>query len=150
MKRSVSFWIVAALFSILLAMLVMGQTMAVVNYDFAVRLGLQERAEEVSAIGVQVNRGFGMGDTLVYIPLTAASLVGLILRKRWALLATGATMAMTAYVGWTCIWMFVFLRGAPGFHYTPGVEVWGVLGAYLVLGTWGFFFVLFRGDRLIA
>jgi len=58
MKRPPAFWIIVVLFGVSLVTLIMGQTMAVVNYDFAVRLGLQERAGEISDIGVQVNRGF--------------------------------------------------------------------------------------------
>lgn len=40
-------------------MLLLGQTMAVFDYELAMRLGLQESPEQVGAYGMQVNRAFG-------------------------------------------------------------------------------------------
>ena len=96
-KRPISFWVIIVFLSVSMALLLMGQTMAIFNYEFTVKLGLQEDVKEVSEFGVQINRGFGAGDTFVYIPLMAISLVGLFLKKRWSLITTAAVMGVSAY-----------------------------------------------------
>ena len=76
--------------------MLMGQTMSVFHYDLTVRLGLQESPEQVGESGLQVNRAFGAGDTVVYIPLMIASLAGLWLKKRWSLLIATAAVGLSA------------------------------------------------------
>jgi len=129
--------------------MLMGQTMAVFNYDFTASLGLQESVGEVSEFGVQVNRAFGAGDTVVYIPLMVVSLVGLFLRKRWSLLTTAAVAGVSVYWSVTIIFIFLFLPGAPGYDYVPGPEIWLFVGTYTAFGVWGLFYLLFRGDALL-
>ena len=128
----------------------MGQTMALVNYDFAVQLGLQEDIKEVGSFGVQVNRAFGAGDTLVYIPLIAISIIGLLLRKRWSLLTTAAAMGVSAYWATTILFMLIFLEGTPGYYLEPGVEYWLFMAAFIIFGVWGLFYLIFRGDKLLT
>ncbi|MFQ5855284.1 MAG: hypothetical protein ACE5LU_06540 [Anaerolineae bacterium] len=147
--RTVAFWIIVVFFVLSLVMLLMGQTMAVFNYDFAVQLGLQESVEDVGEFGVQINRAFGVGDTLIYIPLMTVSLVGLFMRKRWSLLTTAAVMGISAYWAITVVFMLVFLKGVAGYSLTPGLEYWVVVGIYIVIGIWGLFYLIFRGGRLI-
>ena len=128
----------------------MGQTMALVNYDFAVQLGLLEDIKEVGSFGVQVNRAFGAGDTLVYIPLIAISIIGLLLRKRWSLLTTAAAMGVSAYWATTILFMLIFLEGTPGYYLEPGVEYWLFMSAFIIFGVWGLFYLIFRGDKLLT
>jgi len=45
---------------LLLALLLPGQTMAVIDYDSAVSIGLQEADGAVGEMGVAANRGFGL------------------------------------------------------------------------------------------
>lgn len=61
-----------------MALMVAGQTLAVFDDNLAVRLGLQDFLKQVTEFGVQINRAFGAGDTVIYVPLLLASLVGLI------------------------------------------------------------------------
>jgi hypothetical protein len=133
-----------------MALLLMGQTMAIFNYEFAVKLGLQEDAKEVSAFGVQINRAFGAGDTFVYIPLMAISLVGLFLKKRWSLLTTAAVMGISAYWATTVAFMLLFLLGVPNYNLEPGPEYWVFIGAYIIFGVWGVVYLIFRGDPIIS
>ena len=98
---------------------------------------------------MQVNRAFGAGDTVVYIPLMAVSLVGLFLRKRWSLLTTAAVAGVSAYWSVTIIFIFLFLPGAPGYDYVPGLGIWFFVGTYTAFGVWGLFYLLFRGDVLL-
>ena len=149
-KRCLAFWAITGFLSISLLLLLMGQTMALVNYDFAVQLGLQEDIKEVGSFGVQVNRAFGAGDTLVYIPLIAISIIGLLLRKRWSLLTTAAAMGVSAYWATTILFMLIFLEGTPGYYLEPGVEYWLFMAAFIIFGVWGLFYLMFRGDKLLT
>ena len=147
-KRPVTFWVVVVFLALSLVSLLMGQTMAIFNYDFAVQLGLHESANQISEFGVQVNRAFGVGDTLVYVPLMVISLVGLFLRKHWALLTTAAAMGISAYWATTCAFMLIFLKGVPDYNLVPGLEYWLLMGTYIIFGVWGLLYLIFRGDRL--
>ena len=129
--------------------MLIGQTMAVFNYDLAVRLGLQESLSQVGEFGVQINRAFGAGDTVVYVPLMLVSLVGLFLRKRWSLLTTAAVAGVSAYWSVTILFTLLFLRGVPGYEYTPGLEIWIFVISYAILGVLGLFYLSFRGDTLL-
>ena len=104
----------------------MGQTMALVNYEFAV------------------------GDTIVYIPLIAISIIGLLLRKRWSLLTTAAAMGVSAYWATTILFMLIFLEGTPGYYLEPGMEYWLFMAAFITFGVWGLFYLIFRGDKLLT
>lgn len=147
--RPTAFWIIVVFLAVSIALMLAGQTMAVLDYDLAVRLGLQESPAEVGEFGVQVNRAFGAGDTLVYVPLLAVSLAGLLLRKRWSLLTTAAAAGVSAYWSVTILFTLLFLRGVPGYEYVPGAEIWLFVIAYAVLGVSGLCYLLFRADTLL-
>ena len=149
-KRSLAFWLIIGFLSVALALLLMGQTMALVDYDLAVQLGLQESVNEVGGYGIQVNRAFGAGDTIVYIPLITLSIIGLILRKRWSLLTSAAAMGISAYWATTIASMLFFLPGAPGYSLEPGPEYWIFMAAFIIFGVWGLFYLVFRGEDLLA
>jgi len=148
-KRPIAFFVIVVFLSVSIILMLIGQTMAVFNYDFTAQLGLQESVGKVSEFGVQVNRAFGAGDTIVYIPLMVVSLVGLFFKKRWSLLTTAAVSGVSAYWSVTISFTFLFLPGAPGYDYVPGPEIWFFVGAYTVFGVWGFFYLLFRGNALL-
>ena len=123
--------------------------MAVFNYELAVRLGLQESLGQVGEFGVQVNRAFGLADTIVYVPLMVLSLVGLTLKKRWALLTTAAAVGVSAYWSATVGLMLVFLPGVGGYTLVAGPEYWLYIGAYFLLGALGLVYLAFRGETLL-
>ena len=147
--RPTACWFIIAFLALSIALLLLGQTMSVFDYDLTVRLGLQESLRQVGAHGVQVNRAFGAGDTVVYIPLMLASLVGLWLRKRWSLLTTAAVAGISAYWSATIGFMLAFLPGTPGYNYQPALEIWLFVGTYMLFGVWCLFYLLFRGEALI-
>ena len=148
-RRPLAFWIICVFLALSAVVLVLGQTTALFAYEFAVRLGLQESVGEVTAFGVEVNRAFGASDTFIYIPLILVSLVGLSLKKRWALITTAAVMGISAYWSLTLTAMLVFLTDVPGYRLVPGPEYWVFLMTYLVFGIWGILYLVFRGDKLL-
>ena len=149
-RRSISFWVIFLFLVLSIILMLTGQTMAVFHYDVAVRLGLQESLGQVGEYGVQVNRAFGAGDTFVYIPLMAVSLIGLVYKKRWSLLTTTAVFGVSAYWSATIFCMLVFLPGVSGYSYEPGLEIWLFVGGYLVSGVWGLCYMVVRGDALLS
>jgi len=149
-QRPWTFRLIAAFLTVSILLMLAGQTMSVFDYDLTVRLGLQESLGEVGEHGVQVNRAFGAGDTIVYIPLMVASLIGLWRRKRWALLTTAAVFGVSAYWSVTITSMLAFLPGVPGYTLRPGAGLWLFVGAYAVIGVWGLFYLMLRGDALVG
>ena len=149
-QRPVAFWVIVVYLGLSVVVMLTGQTMAVVNYDLAVRLGLQEGREEMGEFGVEVNRAFGAGDTVIYVPLMAVSLVGLVARRRWALLTTTAVFGVSAYWAATILSMLVFLPGASGYSNVPGPEIWLFVGFYLLSGVVGLVYMVFRGEALLS
>jgi hypothetical protein len=126
-----------------------GQTLGVVNYELAARLGLQEKPEEMTEFGVQVNRAFGVADTIVYLPLIVVSVIGLWLRKRWSLVTTAAFFGASAYWTVTVTFIFAFLPGVAGYTNKPGAEIWAFIGTYMVVGVLGLLYLIRRGDELL-
>jgi hypothetical protein len=147
--RPAALWIFVIFLALSIVLMLTGQTMSVFNYDLTVRLGLQESPEQVSEFGVEVNRALGAGDTVVYIPLLIASLVGLWRKKRWSLLTTAAAVGVSAYWSTTVFFLFLFLPGTSGYSNRPGPEIWLFVGAYIIFGVWGFLYLILRGEKLI-
>ena len=147
--RPLAFWLLIVFFVISIFLMLVGQSMSVFNYDFTVQLGLQESQEQVSLFGVQVNRAFGAGDTIIFVPLLIISVFGLWFNKRWSLIATGATLGVSAYWSTTILFVFLFLPDTPGYTYVPGYEIWSFVGIYLVVGICGLIYLLVRGESLL-
>lgn len=147
--RPWALWFIILFLALSVVVLVLGQTISVFDYELTVRLGLQESPEQVGNHGVQVNRAFGVGDTVVYIPLIIASLAGLWFRKRWALLTAAAVAGISAY--WTVVvaCMLAFLPGTPGYNYAPPLGIWLFIIAYMMFGIWCLIHLLSRGESLI-
>ncbi|MCK5002985.1 MAG: hypothetical protein KAS57_08165 [Gammaproteobacteria bacterium] len=148
-KRPFAFWLIIGFLSVSFILLFMGQTMALINYDFAVQLGLQEDIKEVGKFGVQVNRAFGASDTIIYLPLIAASIIGLVLKKRWSLLTTAAVMGVSAYWATTILFMLKFLIGVPDYYLDPGYDYWMFMAAFIIFGVAGLLYLIFRGENLL-
>ena len=148
-QRPMAFWVMIIVMSLSVILLLLGQTMAVFNYEFAVSLGLQEDVNEISEFGVQLNRAFGAGDTLIYIPLIVLSIIGLSLKKRWALFTSAAVMGISLYWTTTAAFLFWFLEGVPNYSFIPGTEYWIFIAFYLVFGLWGLWYLVYRGESLV-
>jgi hypothetical protein len=148
--RPFAYWVIIGFLLVSLILLLAGQTMAIVDYDLAVALGLQESADDIGQHGVQVNRAFGTSDTFVYIPLIILSIVGLVRRKRWGLYLAAAVMGISAYWVVTIAFMMLYLAGIPGYYLEPGIEYWIFMGAFMIFGVGGLLYLVLRGDRLIT
>ena len=148
-NRPAGLWFMTICAVPLFAILVLGQMMSFIDYDFTVSLGLQEPAEMVTLMGVAVNKAFGLGDTIVYIPLLVAGLAGLWLRRRWGAPAMTGALAITAYWPVVSFSLLIFARGTPGFNFErflPYGIVLALIFLYAVWGMWYLYARLGKGD----
>ena len=149
-KRPPGLWILEAVGAFICVMVVAGQTMALVDYDLVVSWGLQEAAAEVTAMGVALNKGFGLGDTAIYLPLFAVGLAGLWRGRAWGVAALMAALGITAYWPVVVLATLFYAETVPGFTFARH-------GAYLVMlvplvlyAQWGLFYLHRHGRRLAA
>ena len=147
-KRPTGFWVITIVSVLWLITMLLGQVMAYVDYEFTVSLGLQESVDAVGPMGVAVNKGFGVGDTIVYIPLIVIGLVGLWRRRTWGLIAMSGAFAITAYFPVVCLSLLLFARGTPGFAFTRFVPYAIFLTIVTLYGLWGLWYLSSRRGRL--
>ncbi len=147
-KRTIGFWIIMIVGTLLLVMLILGQTMSFINYDFTVSIGLQEPKETVTEVGVAMNKGFAVGDTIIYAPLLVLGLAGLWLRKKWGLFTMAGTLAITAYWPVVSIFALLFARGTPGFNFSNFTSYGITLTLITIYGLWGIWYVCMYGKVL--
>jgi hypothetical protein len=147
--RGAAFRVIVIFNIISCILLLFGQTAAIWAYDFTVSTGMQESVEEVTPFGVQMNRAFGVGDTFVYIPFIVLGTIGLFMRRRWSLIMNAAAMGISVY--WTLTMAFVLIFGSnvPGYTLQPGIEYVIFLGAFMLFGLWGIWYLSTRGERLL-
>ena len=133
-----------------MVLFILGQSAAVFHYDFAVSLGLQEDVKEIGEFGVQINRAFGVSDTLIYMPLIILSIIGLIMKKKWALFTSAAVMGISSYWATTVAFILLFLEGVPDYSFIPTLDYWFFISLYIIFGLWGIWYLIFRGESLIS
>ena len=148
-KRTIGFWIFLILGMFVLVMLLLGQTMSFINYEFTVSIGLQESVEVIGEMGVAVNKGFGVGDTIIYIPLLIIGLAGLWFRKKWGVLVMAGAMGITAYWPLVCLFILLFAQGSPGYNFTDFTSYTILLTALTFYGFWGLWY-LYKNRKLLA
>jgi len=148
-KRTIGFWVLIIFGIFLFVMLLAGQTMSFINYNFTVSIGLQESVDVVGEMGVAVNKGFGVGDTIIYIPLLVIGLVGLWIRKKWGIYAMVGALGITAYWPMVAIFLLLFARGSPGFNFTNFTSYSILLTAFTLYGLWGLWY-LYKNRKILA
>lgn len=149
MKRPPLFWALLAFLALLLLLLV-GQVLGLVNYQLAVRLGLQEPLSAIGPYGVVVNKAFCLADTALYVPLVLLSVLGLWQRRRWALLLTAASLGITLYWPLVSLTMLQQLPGTAGYSFDPPGFYTPLLAATAVLALAGLVAVVWGWELLNA
>ena len=147
-NRPSGFWVITVVSVLWLIFMFLGQVMSYIDYDFTVSLGLQESRDAVTGIGVAMNKGFGVADTIVYIPLIIIGLVGMWLKRTWGLFAMAGAFAVTMYFPVVCLSMLFFARGTPGFNFTRFVPYTIFLTIVALYGLWGLWYLYSRRELL--
>lgn len=100
-KVPLGFKLIIGFFILNLLMFVIGQGGAVVSYDYIAKLGLQEARETIDPVIVVVNRGIGLADFLIGVPLFILAIIGI-----WRLRFFGAVfswMILGISIYWTSV-----------------------------------------------
>jgi hypothetical protein len=118
-------------------LLLVGQTTGLFEYEWAVKVGLQESEADIGPAMVQVNRAFCAADTLFYLPLLMSSVYGLFRQKRWSLICTAASAGIHSYWSLTTLFIFFFQgkNDAPDWKYNPSTEIWIVVWLFAIYGV---------------
>ena len=140
-KRTNGFWILMIPGILILVMLIFGQMMSFINYEFTVSIGLQESVEVFSEFGVAMNKAFGVSDTIIYLPLLVSGLLGLWQKKSWGVSALIGALAITAYWPIVHIFFVIYANGLPGFNFTDYTSFIIVLIVISTYGLWGFLYL---------
>jgi hypothetical protein len=130
-----------------LIIFIIGQGGAVVAYDFAANLGLQEARETIDPVIVVVNRGIGLADFLIGIPLFLLAIVGL-----WRLRFFGAVFSWMI-LGISLYWPTV-AWAKQSFYIQASVKcepfnvgTHGVLAFVFIVSVWASWY-LFKNRKL--
>jgi uncharacterized membrane protein YqaE (UPF0057 family) len=148
-NTKIKFWILIVVAILLTIIYFFGQTMAVINYELTVYLELQEPAEEITEVGVALNKGFGIGDTIVYIPLLILGIIGMIKRKFWGLFSMAGALSITIYWPVVCLATLLFSENTPGFTFTDYTSYSIILSLISVYGFWGMIFLYKNRKEII-
>ena len=148
-KRTIGFWVLMIFGIFLFVILLVGQTMSFINYDFTVSIGLQESRDMIGEMGVAINKGFGVGDTIIYLPILVIGLVGLWFRKMWGVFAMASALGITAYWPMVSIFLLLFAKGSPGFNFTNFTSYGVLLTAFTLYGLWGLWY-LYKNRKILA
>jgi len=147
-KRTTGFWILMIPGLLILLMLIFGQMISFIDYGFTVSLGLQESVNVIGEFGVASNKAFGVGDTLIYLPLLIFGLVGLWQKKIWGIFTIFGALAITAY--WPIVNLFIlyFAKDLPGFNFTDFTTYTIVLSIITIYGLWGMWYIYWNRKTL--
>ncbi len=148
-KRKIGFWFLVVIGILLNFLFLIGQTGAIINYDFTVSLGLQESKNDITEIGVALNKGFGFGDTFVYIPIFIVGIIGIIRKKLYGLYLLSGAMSITIYWPIVCLSTVFYAKGSPGWNFANYTEYSILLSAISFYGVWGLWYLFNNRNQLI-
>ena len=139
--------LIIGFFILNLILFVLGQGGAVVSYDYVAKLGLQEARETIDPVIVVINRGIGLADVLIGVPLFILAIIGL-----WRLRFFGAVFSWMV-LGISFYWPTV-AWAKQSFYIKASVEcepfnagVHGVLAFVFIFSVWASWY-LFKNRKL--
>lgn len=148
-KRNIGFKVLIITSILLLFFLLVGQSFSLINYDWAVSVGLQESEEEVTKLGIAWAKAFALGDTLAYIPLLIAGIIGLMKRKRWGFFSMFASLAMSVY--WPIVNLSAIYIGKADLALNPDkyISFSIILPLISLYGLWGMWY-LYKHQKVLV
>ena len=147
-RRTIGYKALMAISCLVLIFLLAGQTFSLINYDITESLGLQESEEEVTLLGIAWLKAFALGDTMSYIPLLIAGLIGLHKRKSWGFYAMFGSLAISVY--WPIVNLSAVYLGKDELTLSPDkyISYSVVLPLIVLYGLWGIWY-LYRHQNLV-
>lgn len=148
--RPLGFWPLMICGGLLTAVYILGQGVAVIDYERAVAWGFQEPANDVGITGLAFNLGFAFADMLFYVPILIVGLWGLWHRKAWGLPAMAAALGISVYWPTVCTIALVFGHGQAGFGYPDALTYLPLTFSSFVYGVWGLWYLHSRRAQLFT
>ena len=139
--------LIIGFFMLNLIMFVVGQGGAVVSYDYVAKLGLQEARETIDPVIVVVNRGIGLADVLIGVPLFILAIIGLWRLRYYGAVFSWMVLGISFY--WTAVaWAkqsFYIQAAIKSQPFDIGVH--GVLAFVFIFSLWASWY-LFKYRKL--
>ena len=132
-----------------LLMFTVGQGGAVVSYDTVAEWGLQEARDTVDPVLVVINRGIGLADVIIGVPLFILAIIGLWRQRYWGCVASWMVFAVSLYwttVAW-CKQYFYLQASVQCEPFNAGTH--GVLAFVFLFSLWGSWY-LFKKRQWIV
>ena len=136
-KKSIGFWILISISSLMVIMFLVGQTLSLFNYNLTLELGLQESEKEVGKVGRAFLKGYAFGDSIVYIPLLIAGIVGLLNNRRWGKYSMFAALSISVYWPATILYAIFIERIAITLQPDKYISFSILLTSIMIFGLWG-------------
>ena len=109
-----------------------GQGYAVIDYDTVAEWGLQDPRELIDPVIVEVNRGIGLTDMIIMMPLFIAGIIGLWRMKFYGAVISWMVFGITIY--WPVVfWSSQFFYGQAGIKYKPTSAETIIVPAVIIL-----------------
>jgi hypothetical protein len=140
-RKNKSFWVLIVIAIYLVAMFLAGQTLSLFDYDLTVNLGLQESEDEIGEVGIAFAKGFGFGDTVIYIPLLIGGIIGLLKNKRWGKYSMFAALTITVY--WPLVHFYAIFIGRTSMNLQSDKYIAYpiILSLIIIYGLWGMYYL---------
>ncbi|MFC1672645.1 hypothetical protein ACFL12_00690 [Pseudomonadota bacterium] len=140
-SRPTGFWVLIAGGLVLNTLFVLGQVYSLIDYERTVTWGLQEPAAEIGNTGMAFNFGFAVADTVFYVPVFLAGLLGLWQRKAWGAVALTAACGVSVYWPVMSTAAAQFGQGQAGFGYPSPIAYLPLTLPSFVYGVWGMWYL---------
>lgn len=129
--------------------LMVGQTFSLIDYDWAVSLGLQESEKEVGKVGITFAKGFAFGDSIFYLPILILGIIGLLKRKKWGFYLMFGSLAISVY--WPIVHLYAIYIGRNVLALQPDKYVSFPITLSLIIsyGLWGMWYLYKNQKNLI-
>lgn len=138
-------WVLQGPGWLLLVYLVYAQGIPAFDYELGVAMGTQESAEQITEVGASFWYGFAFADAVLYIPLLAAGLIGLLKKRSWGRVSMAAALGITVYWPVVVLAAAVKARGAAGWHLDES-GFWTILPLIALWALWGLWWILISGQ----
>jgi hypothetical protein len=114
-----------------------GQGGAVLFYDTIAGWGFQDPRENLAPGLVEVNKGIGLSDFVIQIPLFIIAIVGLWRMKFFVAIASWMVFGISLY--WPCVyWFSQYFHQIEGIKHSPAEPIDHILLAFIFLfSVWG-------------
>lgn len=136
-QRGIQFWALQVPGWIGVVLLILGQGIAAIDYDLAVRMGTQESAAVITEVGAAFWYGFALGDLVVYIPLLVAGLLGHWMQRIWGTVLLAAALGITVYWPVVSLATVVAASDAEGWNPSNVTAFWVALPLIALWAAWG-------------